>query len=248
MSEDLNEIIENEVVQQDQQSEPEKTGHLSKEDWEASGRDPKEWRSKEVYEARGEWIKEQKRRNADHEQQIRDLNMLHKAQLTNTINDLISRRDDAIDIADRDAVKRYDKQIKDAENQQAVINANLNQAQQPIANPEVVAWEKANSWIYDNTDPRSQIAQDVYNKAIADGLTPKQALREINDTIKEKFSQSRGGQQVAEAPRSSGKKDSVATVAWKDLSKNDIEIWNTGMFATKEAFLKAVANDRKGAR
>ena len=237
-------------------------GHMSKDDWVADGRDPNEWKSPEDWERDGKWIKELKKREAENNRQMIELNRYNKTQVDllniqlsqaqQELANLNARRDDAIDIADREAVKSLDRQIRNAENRQDIIKANLEPQQQ--LDKDVVAWEKANSWIFDSNDPRSVIAQSAYNRAIAEGLTPKQALREVDDEIKSKISVSKGGQQLAEPSRSSGKKEGVESVSWSSLTKLDLELWNTGAFENpkltaaenKARFLKSVANSRKG--
>lgn len=238
-------------------------GHMSKEDWIADGRDANEWKSPEDWERDGKWIKEIKKREAENSRQMAELNRYNKTQVDllhiqlsqaqQELASLNARRDDAIDIADKSAVKDLDKQIRNAEIRQDIIKENL-QPQQQQLDKDVVAWEKANGWIFDGNDPRSIIAQSTYNKAIAEGFTPKQALREVDNEIAAKISTSKGGQQLAETSKSSGKKESVSAVTWNSLTKNDLDMWNTGAFENprlsvaenKERFLKAVANSRKG--
>jgi hypothetical protein len=221
----------------------EKVGHLSEEDWIASGRDPKDWKPKEVWKERGQLLKEQARMKRQHEEELENVKKYFKAStlvMAQRIEELESRRDEAIEMGDKDVVKKIDRQIRELEN--AAPQAPV----QPQKNAEITQWEDQNSWIYDDSDPRTSIAKITYANAISSGYTPKQALREIEDVIKQKFpTNTRSQKQIAEQPAgrsSSSSSGKIATMA--TLSKEEQSIWESGAFSDEKSFLKAVSKVR----
>ncbi len=223
-------------------------GYMSKDDWTASGKDPKDWVSEEVYKERGVRITETAALKRDFDNQIKNLSLLHQVQLKNQRDELFSRRDDAIDIADKAAVKALDKQIKDLDDIER-----LNTPAPSPANakaPEITEWESENPWCLNQNDPKTILANRVFSAALASGKTNAGALRAVDREIAAKFSERSGSpRQIAEGSRSAGgNRISAESVTMKTLSREEQKAWDSGLFSDEKAFLKAVVNDRKGAK
>ena len=228
--------------QVDQQEKP--AGHLSQEEWEASGRDPKDWKPKEVWKERGQLLKEQARLKRQYEEEIENVKRYYKAStlvMAQRIEELESRRDEAIELGDKDGVKKIDRQIRELENA-----APQPVQQKNIPNVEITQWEDANPWIYDDSDPRTEIAKITFAKAASEGLTAKQALREIEDVLKQKFpTATRTQKQIAEQPSSKTTSSSTKTATMTNLSREEQAVWESGIYGTDEkSFLKAVSKIR----
>ena len=245
--------------QQEQHQEEAPKGHMSKEAWEESGKDPEEWRSPEVFEERGKWINRVKGLEGDmksmqtgFDQRIQGLNQLHNHQLQNTIKDLEAKRDSAIDEADTPAAKVLQEQIDQT---RVVQNATQAPAQAPARDPAIASWEADNAWVMNPDDPKTAFANAKFNQyAQQPGMTAETALKLVDSDISKAFpdvNHNRNNASVAEGARGPGGKRSAATqsVSWEDLTHQEKVIYNSGpeAWGTKEKFLKAVADDRKGA-
>lgn len=242
-----NDVLENEHEEQEQiepQQKPEPTGYLDKDAWIAAGKDPDKWVSKEVHAARGEHIQQTRALKREFENQIKNLNLLHEVQLRQQREALMSKRDDAIDIADKDAVRAIDKQIKELDKLEALTQVE----QTPSKPPEVLEWEADNPWCHDANDPRLTLANRIYMDAVNGGKTIATALRMVDKEISSKFSDRRSSQgQIVEGSRTStSRKTGDDPITMKSLTAEEKKIWEANLFPTEKEFLKAVANSRKG--
>lgn len=235
------------VTEEKHEDKPAPRGYMSKEAWVESGKDPDEWVSEEVFKERGERIKQTAKLQKEFDNQIKNLNLLHQAQLRKERENLLSRRDDAIDIADKAAVKALDKQIKEIDDleeltqEQAVI-----QQDKPI---EVANWENANPWINNPKDPRTGIAQKAFEAATKSGMDIDDALDLVDAAIAKKFSTKPAApRQSVESSRPSSGKREEAVLTMKNITREERIAWDEGFFKTEKEFLQAVANSRKGAK
>ena len=238
------EEVESEV--EAEEKKPETRGYMTKEAWTASGKNPDEWVSEEIFIERGENIKRNAALKKDFENQIKNLSLLHQLQLKQQREDLLSKRDDAIEIADKDAVRQYDKKIKDLDDIEKLSTpAKVDQSKAP----EILEWEADNEWSADPADPRLKLANMVFSNAIAQGKTIAGALRMVDKEIDAKFSnKSSSPRQVVEGSRVASGKREASTPTMDTLTKEEKSIWDLGMFSDKKDFLKAVATARKEAK
>lgn len=258
MSEE-NEVIDN-AIDESQSPAPEIEkvqdetikGFMSKEDWVASGKDVADWRDPIEFRHRGEMIKLRNEMTRERDEQIKNLNLLHNIRLEREREDLLRLRDDAIDIADKAEVKRIDKQLESNYQQAALVK-------DPVAvnkAPEIEEWEAENPWCLDPTDPRLELANRVCSAALSKGATLAKALREVDKAVAAKFvSPQKQSTQMVEGSRTAGGKRDAGGVIWAELSAEELDAWSTGMFNNpkdkdggKAAFLKTVANGRKGSK
>jgi len=231
---------------------PAPRGYMSKEAWIESGKDPEKWVSEDEFKATGERIKLankiRQEIRGDFENQLKNVNLLHQIQLKNQREELLSRRDDAIDVADKASVKALDKQIKELDDLADLAKENTSLPDKPV---EVAQWENANPWVNDPKDPRTAIAQKTYIAAINAGIEPSEALDLVDSAISKKFSsKSVAPRQVAESSRQSSTSREPEAVTMKSLTAEEKKIWDTcsTMFGSEKEFLKSVANSRKGVK
>jgi hypothetical protein len=257
---DENEVIDEAIIDDEQQveqvveKEQDETikGFMSKEDWVASGKDVADWRDPIEFRHRGEMIKLRNEMTRERDEQIKNLNLLHNIRLEREREDLLRMRDDAIDIADRAEVKRIDKQLESNYQQAALVKDPVQQAKAP----EVAEWEAENPWCLDPTDPRLELANRVCSAELSKGSTLAKALREVDKAVAAKFvSPQKQSAQMVEGSRTAGGKRDAGGVIWAELTSEEKEAWDTGMFNNpkdkdggKAAFLKTVANGRKGSK
>lgn len=235
------------VAEEKHEDKPAPRGYMSKEAWVESGKDPAEWVSEEVYKERGERIKQTAKLQKEYDNQIKNLNLLHQVQLRKQREDLLLRRDNAIDEADKDAVKALDKQIKEIDDLQELTQVQTAiQQDKPV---EVTNWENANPWINNPKDPRTGIAQKAFEAAVKSGMDIDDALDLVDAAIAKKFSTKPAApRQTVEGSRPSTGKREESVVTMKNITREERIAWDEGFFKTEKEFLQAVANSRKGVK
>ena len=164
--------------------EPAPKLHISKDEWVKQGRDPELWVPPDVFKERTQRInetsklkQENQRLRAEREEDNRRLTnvaFLQQQQITRLRADLESRRDDAIDVGDRTAVKAFDRQLRDLDTEESLIKEPPKQQLNIPA--EVQEWNEENEWLTAD-HPLKPIANDVFAKAIEQGKTIAGALR-----------------------------------------------------------------------
>lgn len=219
--------------------------YMSQEQWVAEGRDPKDWRDPTEFIAKGVEIKLRKEFN----ERLRNLNTLHEVQVSQLRSQLMADRDEAIDIADKDAVKRIDAQIATLNEQEQVIKQN--NIQEPSKDPLEAQWEQDNPWIYDEKDPRRNVAIAAYNSAINSGKSIPEALSIVDDYIARKFAKPEKNHSPMVESNKGAPAKAKDGMSWNDLSDSDKKIFNstwpkTGNDANdKRNFLKAMADSKR---
>jgi len=246
-------LSEEESTEESQEAEAESSedlprGYMTKEAWVASGKDPEDWVSPEGFKLRGEHIKHTQALKREFDNQIKNLSLFHQIQLKNQREELISKRDDAIDVADKAAVKGFDKQLKELDDLEK-LNA-PEAADSNAKAPQILEWEKANPWCFDPKDPRTALANKVFKALTAAGDTYEEALSGVNDAVKAKFSsKTTNTRQIAEGSRTAGgKRDDVGTLSMKTLTREEQQAWDSGLYDNEKDFLKTVALYRKEAK
>jgi hypothetical protein len=222
------------------EEKPAPRGYMSKDAWIEAGRDPEDWVSPEVFKERGERIK----MKAEYDNRFKNLSMYYQKQMELQRNDLLARRDEAIDTADKAAVKKIDKELKELDEIEQLNK--VEDAPAIVKPPEVVEWEEENPWCNDPSDPRLALAQRVYKAAVNSGKTPATALRMVDKELAAKFiDTSRKPAQIAEGSRQSSGKHDDGKPSMATLTSEERKIWEAGIFESKDDFLKAVQDDRK---
>ena len=265
--EEINEALKLEETEEDapepeiDHKEPAPKLHISKDDWVKQGRDPELWVPPEVFKERTQRInetsklkQENQRLRAEREEDNRRLTnvaFLQQQQITRLRADLESRRDDAIDVGDRTAVKAFDKQLRDLDTEESLIKEPVQQ--QSNIPPEVAEWNEENAWLTAD-HPLKSVANDVFIKAMSDGKTIAGALRMVDKELakhKDEPAQKRvASRSMVDSPSRGAvsRSDSVG-LRMSDCTREEREMFNefykpSGI--SEKEFLKSVSESRKG--
>jgi len=264
--EDVNEALNQEEEGEEEAPEPEAKEapvkmHISKDDWIKQGRDPEKWRSPEVFAADTRRINEvnkinQKLRKVEAEKEetsrrLTNVAFLQQQQITRLRADLEGRRDDAIDVGDRTAVKAFDKQLRDLESEESLIAEQPRQ--QSNIPPEVQEWNEENEWLTAD-HPLKSVANDVFTKAIEQGKTIAGALRLVDRELAkhkdEPAPKKVATKSMVDSPSRGtvSRSDSVG-LRFEDCTREEKEMFNEfykPSGSTLKEFLKDVSLARKG--
>jgi hypothetical protein len=197
---------------------------------------------------------ENQRLRAEREEDNRRLTnvaFLQQQQITRLRADLESRRDDAIDVGDRTAVKAYDKQLRDLDTEESLIKEPVQQ--QSSIPPEVQEWNEENAWLTAD-HPLKSVANDVFIKAMNDGKTIAGALRLVDKELakhKDEPTQKRvASRSMVDSPsRGAVSRSDSAGLRMSDCTREEREMFNefykpSGI--SEKEFLKSVSESRKG--
>lgn len=242
--------------------EPAPKLHISKEDWEAQGRDPELWVPPEVFKERTQRInetsklkQENARLKAERDEDARRLTnvaFLQQQQINRLRAELDQKRDDAIEIGDKSAVKVIDKQLKDLETEESLIAEPKQVTQQVKIPPAVAEWNSRNAWLTAD-HPLKPLANDVYLQAIEEGETIKAALKLVDIELakhKEVPAQKRvASKSIVDSPRGAVSRSESVTLKMSDCTSEERDMYNdfwksTG--ASEKDFLKDLAKIRAG--
>jgi hypothetical protein len=237
------------------------SGYMTKDAWIAAGKDPDEWVSPEVFKERTQRIKETSRlkreiaeRERENDNRLRNMALLHRAQLERQKEEILAARDEAIDLSDRDGVKAADKRIKELDKEMALVDdQEVAQVKKPL---EVVEWEEENPWINDNDDPRTPIAQKVFAEALSAGKTMAYALRAAEKAVEKAIQdeprdvRKKPAVSMSDSPRGTVSKNDSPSISWNQLTRDEEEIYNSLLSSSmsKKDYLKAVSDDRRSSK
>lgn len=265
--EEINEALKLEETEEESpepeidHKEPAPKLHISKDDWVKQGRDPELWVPPEVFKERTQRInetsklkQENQRLRAEREEDNRRLTnvaFLQQQQITRLRADLESRRDDAIDVGDRTAVKAFDRQLRDLDTEESLIKAPVQQ--QSSIPPEVQEWNEENAWLTAD-HPLKSVANDVFIKAMNDGKTIAGALRMVDKELAkhkdEPVNRKIASRSMVDSPSRGAvsRSDSVG-LRMSDCTREEREMFNefykpSGI--SEKEFLKSVSESRKG--
>lgn len=265
--EEINEALKLEETEEDapepeiDHKEPAPKLHISKDEWVKQGRDPELWVPPDVFKERTQRInetsklkQENQRLRAEREEDNRRLTnvaFLQQQQITRLRADLESRRDDAIDVGDRTAVKAFDKQLRDLDTEESLIKEPVQQ--QSNIPPEVQEWNEENAWLTAD-HPLKSVANDVFIKAMNDGKTIAGALRLVDKELakhKDEPTQKRvASRSMVDSPsRGAVSRSDSAGLRMSDCTREEREMFNefykpSGI--SEKEFLKSVSESRKG--
>lgn len=265
--EEINEALKLEETEEDapepeiDHKEPAPKLHISKDDWVKQGRDPELWVPPDVFKERTQRInetsklkQENQRLRAEREEDNRRLTnvaFLQQQQITRLRADLESRRDDAIDVGDRTAVKAFDKQLRDLDTEESLIKEPVQQ--QSNIPPEVQEWNEENAWLTAD-HPLKSVANDVFIKAMNDGKTIAGALRLVDKELAkhkdEPVNRKIASRSMVDSPSRGAvsRSDSVG-LRMSDCTREERDMFNefykpSGI--SEKEFLKSVSESRKG--
>lgn len=265
--EDAFDLTEEEILEEEQQEEeeeekeeekPKPSGYMTKEAWIASGKDPDEWVTEDVFKERTLRIKNESRlkrelaeREKEFDNRIRNLNALTQSQIKRLEAQLQAQRDEAIEVGDKAAVKSLDRQIHEVQEEAKLLDEPKAVDQR---DPAIIEWEAENPWVNDLEDPRRPIAIEAFTKAQNAGKSLAMCLIAADKSVsgyEPERQEKRKMPQMADSSKStiSSKSDSP-TLTWSQLKNDEITLYEElfepeGM--SKKDFLKTVADQRRGA-
>lgn len=242
--EDIQQEVVPEATQEDsaQQAKDDVTFY-TREQWLEMGRDPKDWRDPVEFKHKGELIRQKKELKEYFDTQLKQTNMLWEAKLRQEREELLKLRDEAIEYANKDEVKKLDLKL-DTNQKQTEMVASQNAAIAPKAK-EIEEWESENPWIFNPDDPRTKIANDIAALEIAQGKTIASALRAVDREIAKLEAPKKSSSQLVEGSRVAASKRESMGITWDDLTPAETKVFDSGLFkGDKKAFLKAVQNSR----
>jgi len=251
------------AVNQEQETKPAPSGYMSKEDWVASGKDAAEWVTEDVFKERTLRIKNESRlkrelaeTRKEFDSRLKDSNLLWQGQLARQRQELMDKRDNAVEVANLAEVKKLDKQINDLDKEADLVKDAPQQAERP---PEVVEWEEENDWVNDVNDPRTAVAQQAFGKAHQEGKTLAYCLRAADKAVAAMKSDGKQSEQaeqrkkppvsMADSSKSVSHSGESANLSWSQLTSDDKAIYDE-LFShkTQKEYLKIVADARRGAK
>lgn len=214
-------------------------------EWEG---DPAEWRSAEVFNERGEWIQRHKAQQKQIDEiqssfntRMDNANKLHKVALESQRTELVRKRDDAIDNADREGANSFQDQI-DKINAQPVETAPVN------GQSALDAWNQSNQWILQNT-PKAGYAKQQFGLYQSQGMTPEQAISVMETDVSREFPAINPGREnhpVPEGGSLPGKKRASRKLGMSDLTSDELMYYRAmpGAWKTDAEYLQAVQDTR----
>lgn len=222
-------------------------GWKPQEEWEG----PKDgWRSAEVFNERGEWIqrhKTQEKRINDLEstfnQRMDSANKIHQAQIQTQKSELHRRRDDAIELADKESANKFQDDI-DALNSQRVEEPTATVNQSAV----IESWNKNNPWIFQG-GPKTAYAQAQLQVYIGQGQSVEQAITSMDRDIAREFpavNHNRDKQPLTEGGTRPGSTRGSKKLGTGDLTGEELKYYRAMPDAWKNEaeFLQAVQDTR----
>lgn len=210
---------------------------------------PKQFVSAELFNERGVWIdrhKAQEKRINEMEStfntRMDNANKLHQQQMEVQKTDLERKRDDAIDLADREAANGFQKDI-DKLNQQSVESVPINNDQTTLND-----WNTNNAWIMGN-DPKAAYAKQQFAMYQQQGMSNSAAITNMENDINRAFpalNPERDRQPTPEGGTKPGKKRASRKLSMADLSNDELKYYRAmpGAWENEAAYLQAVQDTR----
>jgi hypothetical protein len=211
--------------------------------------EPAEWRSAEVFNERGDWIKrakaQDKRMNdleSDFNTRLENSNKLHQHQMELQKDELIRKRDDAIDDADRETANKYQDDI-DKINTQPEPAAPANNNKQTLDN-----WNASNSWIM-GSDPKAAFGKQQFANYQGQGMTIEQSISAMESDVNRAFpdlNTNRDNHPLPEKGSKPGRKAAARSLTMADLTSEERKFRAAmpGAWKDDKEFLQAVSDSR----
>lgn len=192
----------------------------------------------------------QERMQGEFEQNTQTQLSMQKAAHQAQIDELKVKRDDAIEDANREVANQYQQKIDDLKESMSPPFPAGAAPYEPGKDPAVRAYEERNPWLKDINDPRApnyakaKFADDVFTKVLMRGGGSQEALRLMDQAVRQSFPQNNPNRQRAPnsegSQRPAGKK--AQDLPYEQLSRqeqNDIDkAVRFGAFTKAEAVKK----------
>lgn len=244
--------IEPEIEQEQTNPEVEKASHdgwKPKEDWVEAGNDPDDWVSAKKFNERGSMMGQIKSlksqvesKQSEFEKRLESVNKLHEVQQKQLLTDLEAKRNNAIEEADVESVNKIQGQIDDLKTDEPEPDT----SGKPT---EMLEWEAKNEWISDVSSPKAGYAQMRWNVHVGQGKSVAEALAAIDEDVAKAFpptNERRNNAPAQEGGKSRPGKRAEVKLQWSDLTRDEERYYHPDAWKTKEDYLQAVADVRKG--
>lgn len=210
---------------------------------------PKQFVSAELFNERGIWIERHKAQQkqidgmqSSFNTRMDNANKLHQQQMEVQRTDLERKRDEAIDLADRETANGYQKDI-DKLNQQPAEQGTINNDQTILDE-----WNTNNAWIL-GSDPKAAYAKQQYATYCAQGMSPRAAITNMENDVNRSFpvlNLERDKQAISEPGTKPGKKRAGKKLAMSDLTGDELKYYRAmpSAWASEAEYLQAVQDTR----
>lgn len=263
---------ESKPVDDPEVSEAKSRGWTTKQEWIDAGRNPDDWVNAKHFNEKGRLISESRayrQERGTFENRLQNVKVLYEAQLRTLKNEneqLLQQKKEAVTYGDFDAVQRIDKQLMDnaieqvsvQQAAQTVVAAPQGPSQEELA--KEAAWERDNQWINTQDPTAPEYGKAVFTRNLYQQLlqqypnsTADERISYVNQTLAQKFPQAPKVNPNRDKPAMTDTKTSThatnGKLTWADLNGDEIKQWNSfgkDMFKSKDAFLQAVADSRRG--
>jgi hypothetical protein len=226
--------------------------------------DPADWRTAKQFNEFGEMkrmIKDSQARidgmKRSHNDEISNLNLLHRRQLADKEADLKKQLHNAVEMGDVEQAEKIMEEQRSVSEQQASLNSKVEQNENPQeAAVMQLEWENENDWVFEDS-PKARKAQAAFALARTRGMSMKETLGFVeervsgmlnsDDRIPVNKNRLRPGQTTASGQRGGAKGKHKLTI--NDCSSDELkyrELFPEGEAGDK-AFLKTIENNRKEA-
>jgi hypothetical protein len=226
--------------------------------------DPDDWRTAKSFNEFGEMKRQIKDSNArmdgmkkSHNEEISNLNLLHRRQLSDKEEDLKKQLFDAVEIGDTDLAGKIMDEQKSVTAQQASLNESVTQPEsQQDAAVKQLEWENDNDWVFEDT-PKARKAQAAFALARTRGMQMSDTLSFVEERVANipnaderipvNKNRLRPGNTLGSGQRGGGKGKHKLTI--NDCSSDEMkyrDLYPEGDAGDKQ-FLKTIQNNRKEA-
>jgi hypothetical protein len=248
------EAAEEEVVVDPDEITAKLSGWCPEEDWRGK---KGQWVDAGEFNRRGELIGTVKRLQTDGKRREQEFNdrlegqhKLHEASKKALIDDLQSRRKDAISEGDVEKTDSIQSRIDDLNVAAPVVPVNVGNesADSDVLND----WNIKNPWVMEDT-PKSAFAHVQFNKALSEGKTNAEATRSVDQQIAVHYPQSNPRRKQAttvENFRSNPGSKNTKKISWNDLTRDEEDSYKAmpNAWNNQEQFLQAVTDERKASK
>jgi len=225
-------------------------GWKPEEEWDGEdNQKPEQFISAELFNERGVWIE----RHKSQQKQISELetsfntrmnnaNKIHQQQMEVQKSDLVRKRDEAIDSADRETANGYQDDI-DKLNSQPVDSSPANNEQATLD-----AFNSNNPWILGN-DPKAAYGKQQYEAYARQGMVASAAIAQMESDVNKAFpalNPERNNQPTPEGGSKPGGKRASKKLSMADLTSDELKWYRAmpGAWESEKVYLQAVQDTR----
>lgn len=162
-------------------------GWAPKEQWEADGGDPDEWRTAEHYKTIGQNVRYRNENKTLRENQtgfdkrLKRNEQLFEESTKQLIADLEAQRDVHTDAGELEESKAVQKRIDDAKDGTRPSGTTAD-----LTDPIIIAWNDANPWI-DNPGPKAEYAKALYERGVDKGLSSEEIVEFVDEEVAKEY-------------------------------------------------------------